>query len=322
MPVFADYAKEWLEVYVKVYSKAGTYDLQRRIIENHLEPAFGKLKLDEVSRPMVESFIAQKIEEKLAKGTVRNYVQTLRGILAKAVRDEILTVNRTSRMGQFQKETSSKAAAKKIVPLTPAELQILFAKAREKDFALYVFFLTAVLTGLRISELIGLQWGDIDFVNHVLYVKRAITHRRMETPKSHNLRCVDLSEDLEPVVQRLLAYRKAQWLKKGLPIPEWVFSNDEGNYLNEFHLRTRTFYPLIKAARLRSFRIHDLRHTYASMLLQNGESVAYVRDQMGHHSIQITVDTYGHFIPGSNRAAANRLGRTILGPVKKAAQNE
>jgi integrase len=94
-------------------------------------------------------------------------------------------------------------------------LQILFAKAEQRDFVLYAFFLTAVLTGLRISELIGLQWGDIDMVNHVLVVKRAVTYRRLETPKSHHLRTVDLSEDLEPVLERLLIYRKEQWLKKG-----------------------------------------------------------------------------------------------------------
>src|SRR5262245_66417715 len=96
---------------------------------------------------MIESFIAKKIVQKKSKAKVRNYISILRGILSKAVRDEILTVNRASNTGRFQKETSSKAAAKKIIPLTPAVLQALFAKAQEKDFVLYAFFLTAVLTG-------------------------------------------------------------------------------------------------------------------------------------------------------------------------------
>lgn len=97
---------------------------------------------------------------------------------------------------------------------------MLFGKAREKDFVLYAFYLTAVLTGLRISELIGLQWGDVDSVNHVLYVKRAVTHRRIETPKNHQLRTVDISVDLEPVLEQLRTYRKEEWLKKGKPVPE------------------------------------------------------------------------------------------------------
>jgi integrase len=127
--------------------------------------------------------------------------------------------------------------------------------------------------------------------------------------------------DLVPVLEQLRTYRKAQWLKKGAPVPEWVFCNEEGNYLNEFIFRQRKFYPLRTAAKLRAFRLHDLRHTYASLMLQNGESPAYVKEQMGHSSIQVTVDTYGHLIPGANRAAADRLGRTILAPAKRAAQN-
>jgi integrase len=99
-----------------------------------------------------------------------------------------------------------------------------------------------------------------------------------------------------------------------------VFCNEEGNYLNEFLFRMRKFYPLVKAAKLRSFRIHDLRHSYASLMLQNGESVTYVKEQMGHHSIQITVDTYGHLIPGANRAAADRLGALVLKPAKAKGQ--
>jgi len=305
---------------VKVNCKQGTYRLNKQIIDDHLEPAFGKKKLDDITRPMIEAFIARKIGEKKSKATVRNYMSVLRGILSKAVKDEILTVNRASNMGRFQKETSSKAAAKKIVPLTPAELQVLFAKAKEEDFVLYAFLLTAVLTGLRISELIGLQWRDIDTVNRVLYVKRAVTHRRIETPKSHNLRTVDLSVDLEPVLEELRKHRKEQWLKKGKSMPDWVFCNDEGNHLNEFLFRMRKFYPLIKAVKMRSFRIHDLRHTYASLMLQNGESVTYVKEQMGHHSIQITVDTYGHLIPGANRAAADRLSAMVLNPPKAQSQ--
>jgi integrase len=147
------------------------------------------------------------------------YVDHIEADLSKAVRDEILTVNRASNMGRFPNETSTKAAAKKIKPLTPAELPILFAKAQEKDFVLYAFFFTAVLTGLRISEMIGLQWGDIDIVNRQLHVTRAVTHRRLETPKSHYIRSVDLSEDRVPVFEQLRTYRQAQWLKKGAPMP-------------------------------------------------------------------------------------------------------
>ena len=63
----------------------------------------------------------------------------------------------------------------------------------------------------------------------------------------------------------------------------------------------------LRRAKLPSFRVYDLRHTYASLLIAQGESLAYVRDQMGHHSIKVTVDTYGHLVPGGNKAAVDRL---------------
>jgi integrase len=102
-------------------------------------------------------------------------------------------------------------------------------------------------------------------------------------------------------------------------MPEWVFCSEDGSFMNEYNFRTRKFYPLFKkkegedkALELRQIRLHDLRHSYASLILQQGESVTYVKEQMGHHSIQVTVDLYWHLIPGANRAAANRLEAHIL----------
>jgi integrase len=80
-----------------------------------------------------------------------------------------------------------------------------------------------------------------------------------------------------------------------------------GGLLDPDNIRSRVFYRCLEKAGLRRVRIHDLRHTYASMLLQQGESLAYIRDQLGHHSIQVTVDIYGHLVPGGNHAAVDRL---------------
>jgi integrase len=81
----------------------------------------------------------------------------------------------------------------------------------------------------------------------------------------------------------------------------------ERRSLDADNLRPRVFYKLLEKAELRRVRFHDLRHTFASLLLQNGESPAYVKEQMGHSSIQVTVDVYGHLIPGANRQAVDRL---------------
>lgn len=86
-----------------------------------------------------------------------------------------------------------------------------------------------------------------------------------------------------------------------------VFLTVQGKPVDGDNLRSRVFYPLLERAGLRRVRLHDLRHTFASLLIQQGESLAYVREQLGHSSIQVTVDVYGHLIPGANRAAVDRL---------------
>ena len=86
-----------------------------------------------------------------------------------------------------------------------------------------------------------------------------------------------------------------------------VFANEAGNPLDPDNFRSRVWPKLLAKAGLRKVRIHDLRHTYASLLIAQGESLAYVKDQMGHHSIRVTVDTYGHLVPGRNKAAVDRL---------------
>jgi integrase len=165
---------------------------------------------------------------------------------------------------------------------------------------------------MRAGELFGLQWNDIDRAGRCIHVRRSASRRRIETPKSHLQRRIDLSDDLGRVLDTLRTRRKEDWFRQAKSMPEWVFCTEDGNFVNEHNFRARKFYPFVRSGKLRRFRLHDLRHTYASIMLQNGESPAYVKEQMGHYSIQMTVDTYGHLIPGANRAAANRLGTSIL----------
>ena len=95
-----------------------------------------------------------------------------------------------------------------------------------------------------------------------------------------------------------------------------MFPSEAGGPLCGENFRKRVFFPLIELADVRRFRFHDIRHTFASLLLANGESLHYVKEQMGHASIQTTVDVYGHLVPGSNRNAVNRLDDPV-GPELK-----
>jgi len=108
-------------------------------------------------------------------------------------------------------------------------------------------------------------------------------------------------------------------LSKGEPLGNLMFPSEKGTFRDPSHV-VRDLRTVLKKAGLRRIRFHDLRHTYASLLLQNRESPVYVKEQLGHHSIQITVDTYGHLVPGANREAVNRLDDLLEKPAEPAPQ--
>jgi integrase len=192
--------------------------------------------------------------------------------------------------------------------LTREELGLLLQTCQEHFPDYYPFVLLLARTGLRLGEAIAVQWGDIDMHGRFIEVKRAFSGPLLSTPKNGKPRRVDMSQQLTATLSTLLVERKTATLRKGWSeVPAWVFISEEGTPYNRGNFRWRIWYKLLEKAGLRRIRIHDLRHTFASLLIQNGESLVYVKEQMGHYSIQLTVDTYGHLIPGGNTAAVDRL---------------
>ncbi len=120
-----------------------------------------------------------------------------------------------------------------------------------------------------------------------------------------------MSLELTRTLKDLLLERQVNAGAQGTAVLPWVFCNESGGLLHPHNLRDRVFYGLLEKAKLRQVRFHDLRHTFASLLLQQGETPVYVKEQMGHSSIQVTVDLYGHLIPGGNKQAVDRLDTPV-----------
>ena len=117
-----------------------------------------------------------------------------------------------------------------------------------------------------------------------------------------------MSLQLAETLKTLFGERKKETLRKGWgAAPPWVFTSEHGAPFEQANFHHRVWRKLLAKAGLRYIRVHDLHHTFASLLIQTGESLAYVKGQLGHHSIKITVDIYGHLIPGGNKAAVDRL---------------
>ena len=133
----------------------------------------------------------------------------------------------------------------------------------------------------------------------------------MLTPKNRKARRVDVSRDLRRLLLKLRDERLVKAFAAGKCdiFDDLVFPSDAGTPIEMSNFCQRVFKPLLARTALRRIRFHDLRHTFGSQLIQAGASLAYVRDQMGHSSIQVTVDIYSHLIPGANVAYVDRLDR-------------
>lgn len=305
IPTFKDYAETFLNGFSKINHKFSTHDSYKSALKNHIYPAFGKKLLNEIKKKDIKTFIIDKQNIGLSPSTVRNLKAYLSCILNQAVDDEIIGPNPASRTGKLIKKTDRK---KDINPFTWDEKAQFEKAAKEHYPRYYPLFLTALRTGMRIGELIALKPGDLDFNGNFIEIRLNCVRGIISTPKSGKIRRVDMSSELRRVLKSYLTSRKQEALRRGWgPPPEWLFYNKAGNLIDINHLRKRVFYKILEKAGLRKIRIHDMRHTYATLRIQSGHNIADVSKQLGHHSINITVDTYYHWIPGTNKSEVDQL---------------
>jgi len=304
---FDEYFRQWLKTYAETHCKPSTVSGYEAAFRLYLLPCFKQKDIGEITREEVKKLAY----ELLAAGKSRSYVKATLAPLSEmcnhAIEDGHLTCNPALRILRRSRVEEGEQKQKASF-LTREELAQLLVACRESFPAQYPFALLLARTGLRIGEAVALQWGDTDFHSRFVEVKRNWVDGVLTSPKSGKGRRVDMSLMLMETLKALQVERKKETLRKGWgEVPPWIFTSDVGTMTDPDNFRKRVWPKVLAKAGLRWIRIHDLRHTFASLLIQQGESLAYVKEQMGHHSIRVTVDTYGHLMPGGNKAAVDRL---------------
>jgi integrase len=317
IPLFKDFAQGFMETYSAMNHEESTQESYQQVLDRHILPYFGDMPLDEISRKDIKNFIAEKQRQRISKGksgtkkkkrlsagTIRIHKAYLSAILSEAVDDELIAFNPAARTGKLIK----KDKAKEIFPFTWDE-KAKFEKAMLQQYPRYYpLFLTALRTGMRLGELIALRPGDLDFNGGFIEIRRAFSRGRLTTPKSGKSRRVDMSKGLAETLKQYLISRKTETLKKGWgEPPELLFYSTTGTRIDINNLRKQVFYKCLEKAGLRRIRIHDLRHTYATLRISKGDNILDVSKQLGHHSIKITLDTYAHWMPGGKKSEVDEL---------------
>jgi len=304
----AEHLHNWLEGYVKTNCSQRTLDGYQSIIETHLVLALGQFQLKHLHPQAIQSYYG-KACERLSPRTVHHHHRVLSQSLKYAVRQGYLARNPAELVD------APSPRKKAMRTLTPGEVEVLLDIA--KDNCYYPVIYTAVSAGLRQAELLGLRWRDIDLdflsisVSQVLYKRRGISQFK-EPKTSHSRRRVAMTPKLVLYLREYRAERERLYheLGKPLTLDNLVFTSVEDKPIDPCML-SHAFGRIARQAGLGGVRFHDLRHTFASLMLLRGAKPKVISEALGHASVAFTMDTYSHIIEGMQEDAMALLDEVL-----------
>lgn len=314
----AEYLEKWLSDYVKPNLSPRGFERYAGIISKHLIPDMGSITLTQLRPGHLQKHYTARLNNGLSARTVRYHHAVIHKALQTAVKWGL--VNRNVADGV------DLPRAQRIEMQTWNEDDITRFFEVAKDSPYYELFYLALFTGMRRSELLGLKWNDVDFILSQIYVSRSLHHLKdgsyiFTEPKSaKSRRTIALPPSATLLLKEHQEKQKLERVMLGIPLTDsdLVFSTLESKPLRPNTI-TRAWTMLAAHAGLKVIRLHDARHTHASIMLKQGIHPKIVQERLGHASIQMTLDTYSHVAPGLQEVAAKRFDELVIPRCEKEA---
>lgn len=310
----ANYLPRWLEDCARQSVRPRTYECYELAVRRLL-PHLGKVRLQALTPAHVQKAYAALLTAGLSRRTVQLTHAVLHHALKQALQWGQIARNPTDAV------SAPKPARQEMQVLSQEQVEALFAANRED--LLYALWVTLATAGLRIGEALGLRWSDIDFASRNVAIQRALQFRPpqgysfVEPKTSRSRRTVVFPAS---TIQSLREHRRRQAAERLQAGPTWedtdlVFCNEIGQPLNASSTVTSAFQRALTRAGLPKIRIHDMRHTAATLLLSQGCHPKYVQDLLGHSTITLTLDTYSHVVPALHGEAADKMELLFAGKI-------
>jgi integrase len=266
-------------------------------VVRHLVPRLGSLELENVSPPAINRFYAELVSSGLNATTVRRIHATLQRALRDAVRWDLLDHNPAER------SDPPRSARPEMKTWSAAELRSFLSFVRRDE--LYVLWLVLAMTGMRRGEALGLRWGDVDLERRLVVVRRTIVvagHEVVESePKTaKGKRVVALDETTAAALGDLDRGSNS------------VFVGTDGSRPHPTRVSKR-FARLVVDSGLPRIRLHDLRHTHATLALEAGVNPKIISERLGHSTVAFTLDVYSHALQHMQEEAAEKIGGLVFG---------
>ncbi len=311
--LFREFKDKWLKNYAIGQVKPGTVADYTGYFKNHLLPGFGDKPLSRISVEDVQAFKAAKLADGYKPQTVKHLLRLLRPMLSHAVDWDYIRGNPAGKVAD------PRIPKGEMDFLAPEEVRVFLSAV---PATWYAFFLIAITTGLRAGELLAMRWGNLDWNRSRYFVKETLSHPRYDyaggftEPKTEGSA---QSVDLTPLCLEALREHRKQQAEVKLAMgaqyqdTDLIFATKKGAPLEQKNVIHRQFHAALSDAGLRRIRFHDLRHTTASLLINQGVSPKYIQRQLRHASIDTTFDRYGHLFPETNQEATEKLDALLIG---------
>lgn len=309
----SDYLVRWLDTVAVERVRPKTLANYRLFVVRHIGPVIGTRRLGALNADDVRSLIAAKRTQGLAERTIRQMHATLRVALQHAVHERLVPTNVAAGITVRINQESS------IDPFTPEEARVFLRTVQGDPWqALWV---VAVTVGLRKGELLGLRWEDVDLGGKTIAVRRSLQRIGPELvtapPKTRSsVRTLSLPA---MAVEALGSHRVREERKSTALGQRWararpVFTTATGQLVDPRGVN-RVLDRTLAAADLRRIRVHDLRHTCATLLLSQGVPQRVIMEQLGHSSIAVTMNIYAHVMPAMRTDSAAKMDELLRGSI-------
>ncbi len=308
-PTVEEWLTFWLETYKANNIKKTTYDQYFAMMRGHLIPAFGNLRLVELTESQIQAFYNKLFAEGLASRTIHIIHTVLRAALKKAVKIRLLMFNVCDAV-ELPKQTKKERRV-----LSEDEQKRLLKVLKEDEQGIMYIF--ALFTGLRRGEVLALRWSDIDLEEGIISVTKTLNRVNTYADSGDRTKLIvsepktETSRRIIPIVDSLLPLLKKQKkLNKNNNEFDLVFPSEAGGYIDPGNYN-RKFYKLVKKAGLSKANPHSLRHSFATRALEAGVDLKTTQELLGHSSITITSDLYTHALMKHKKKEVDKLKTTF-----------
>ena len=289
---FEELAEEWFEEYAKLNLRSTTYERMKQLT-HRIYPAIGHLRIDKISPRQLQGFVNsltkeganEKTGKPLAPKTIRHNLSFISDVYSYAVKMGVVSDNPCAKV------TIPKGEVKEKQIYSQEELELLLSKLTDEPTKYRAFFYLISYTGLRRSELLGLQWGDLDFEKKLLHIQRAVTQTKggilIDKPKTKtSIRAIPISDFIIAILEKM--EQTGFYVIAGKHPDEPMKPHTYADHFSDFmkRMQKETGLPILTP--------HELRHTFGTLLRENDVDIYTIQKVLGHSDITVTSGIYVH----------------------------